>query len=261
MYGFFYSLKENFSFTRKELTELLWTSIAFAFIMTAFIKGFMYKPIVLEDTLWMFVIFIIGVFASLWFHVALQKIVGIKLGYKVTYTYWLNGVLICLFLSFLTFGMVPLLSTFIFPGAVTMEHLPKLRLGKFRYGTNSKDIARVSLAGPLSHIIIVLILGIVFLSAGLGRSSIVFLLISLNLLIAIYSILPIPKIDMPTKMDSASDGMGLFFFSRTIYVLCFATILFYALLVWIASVFSLILAFVMAFIATMIYIVVMEQKN
>jgi len=259
MYGFWYSIRENYSFSVKELTELFWTALAFTFLTTAYYKGILYKPVILEDTLGFFIALFIAIFLGLYFHVALQKIVGIKLGYKVTYTYWLNGILICLFLGLLTFGMIPLLSLLILPGAVTIEHLPKIRLGKFRYGINAKDIARVSLAGPLAHVIIVMFLGVFYLSAG--RSELIFQFITVNLLLAIYSMLPIPKIDIPTRMDSASDGLGIFFFSRTIYVLCAFTILFYAMMIWIASIFSFVTAFAMAVIMTIVYIVSMDQKN
>jgi hypothetical protein len=259
MYGFWYSVKENYSFTGKELKEVFWTGLAFAFILTAYYTGFLYKSVVLENTLGMFIALLICTVLVLYLHVACQKIVGIKLGYKVNYTYWLNGILICLFLSFITFGMVPLLSMLILPGAVTLEHLPNLRLGKFRYGINAKDIARVGLAGPLSHIIIVTILGILYLS--FGKSDMIFKFITLNLLLAIYSMLPLPKIDAPTKMDSASDGLGVFFFSRTVYVLCLSTVLFYALLIWMASVFSFVIAFILGSIMTIVYIITMDQKN
>jgi hypothetical protein len=261
MYGFWYSVKENYSFTGKELRELFWTGLAFAFILTAYYAGFLYKQIILEDTLGLFIALLICTIVALYLHVALQKIVGIRLGYNVTYTYWLNGILICLFLSFLTFGMIPLVSMLILPGAVTLEHLPKLRLGKFRYGTNAKDIARVGLAGPLAHILIVMVLGVFYLATRSDNSGILFKIITMNLLLLIYSMLPLPKIDSPAKMDSASDGLGIFFFSRSIYVLCFATVVFYALLIWIANIFSFITAFLLGIIMTIVYIVTVDQKN
>jgi hypothetical protein len=264
MYGFWYSVKENYSFTKQELMELFWTSLAFAFMITSYYEGIFNVVkdvrIVITDTLLaFFILSLLFIFLILYCHVALQKLVGIKLGYKVKYTYWLNGILIGLFLSVFTLGKVPVLSILILPGAVTLEHLPKLRLGKFRYGTNAKDIARVSLAGPLAHMVVSTILGVIFFTTN--RNPLVAHLITANLLLMIYSMLPIPKIDFPTKIDSASDGLGLFFYSRTVYILCAITTLFYCVLIWSASLFSFFLALAMALITTVIYVNIVKQPN
>lgn len=264
MYGFWYSVKENYSFTKQELTELFWTSLAFAFMLTSYYEDLFHiaKDVriqISDTTLAFFIAALMIVFLIMYCHVALQKIVGIKLGYKVKYTYWLNGIWIGLFFSVVTLGKFPVISLFILPGAVTLEHIPKLRLGKFRYGTNAKDIARVSLAGPLAHILISTVLGILYFITD--KNPFVAHLITANLLLMIYSMLPVPKIDFPTMMDSASDGLGLFFYSRTVYILCALTFLFYAILVWSASTFSFFLALFIAIITTIIYINVIKQPN
>jgi len=264
MYGYWYSVKENYSFTRKELSDVFWTSLAFAFMLTAYFKDIFVisndvRLVLSYEAMFFFIIATLAVFVGMYFHVALQKLAGIKLGYKVTYQYWLNALLVGLFLSIITLGKVPLLSIFLLPGSVTLEHIPKLRLGKFRYGTNAKDIARISLAGPLSHVIMVMFLGMLYFLSGQDKT--VFILISANLLLMIYSMLPIPKIDLPTKMGSASDGFGIFFYSRQIYLLCAATVLAYALLIWTASIFSFVVAFILGIIATIIFNIATDQKN
>jgi hypothetical protein len=264
MYGFWYSVRENYSFTTQELKELFWTSLAFAFTISAFyeklfVVGNDVRIVITSGFLAFFILSLIVVFAAMYMHVGLQKLVGIKLGYKVKYTYWLNGILIGLFLSILTLGQVPVLSAFILPGAVTLEHISKLRLGRFRYGTNAKDIARISLAGPLAHILFTMVLGIIFFS--LDKNQIVAHLITANLLLLIYSMLPVPKIAIPTRIDSASDGLGLFFYSRKIYALCAATVLFYAALIWISTIFSFVFAFVLGLLATLVYSVVIKPAT
>lgn len=265
MYGYWYSVRENFSFSWQELKELFWTSIAFAFTLAVHYENLFQfgsgdaRIVISGSMLAFFILALLFVFLSMYFHVALQKLVGIRLGYKVTYSYWLNGILLGLFLSVLTFGKIPVLSMFILPGAVKLEHIPKLRLGRFRYGMNAKDIARVSLAGPLSHIIIITVLGIIFFSTD--KSLFMMNIIKANLLLMVYSMLPIPKIDYPTKMDSASDGLGVFFFNRIVYILCAVTALIYALLILIASTFSFTLSFFLALIIAGIYLVVMKQPT
>jgi ABC-type proline/glycine betaine transport system permease subunit len=264
MYGFWYSVKENYNFSTQELKELFFTSLAFAFMLTSFYTGLFIinadvRLSITDSALAFFILSLLVVFFAMYIHVALQKLVGIKLGYKVKYSYWLNGILLGLFLSVMTLGKVPVLSLFILPGAVTLEHLPKLRLGKFRYGMNAKDIARISLAGPLAHIIITLVLGVVYFNTG--KNPIVFHLITANLLLLIYSMLPVPKLDIPTKIDSASDGLGIFFFSRKIYVLCAVIVLFYAIMIWVATSFSFVIAFTLGLLTTLIYSIVVKQPN
>jgi len=264
MYGFWYSVKENYSFTTQELKEVFWTSLAFAFTISAFyeklfVLGNDVRIVITSSFLTFFVLALIVVFVAMYLHVGLQKLVGIRLGYKVKYTYWLNGILLGLFLSILTLGQVPVLSVLILPGAVTLEHIAKLRLGRFRYGTNAKDIARISLAGPLAHILLTMVLGVIFFS--LDKNQVVAHLITANLLLLIYCMLPVPKLAIPTKIDSASDGLGLFFYSRKIYVLCAVTVLFYAALIWIATIFSFVLALLLGFVATIIYSIAIKPAT
>jgi|GEM_PF-1109756 len=264
MYGYWYSVRENYSFTRKELTEVFWTSIAFAFMLTSYYKDIFVinndiRFMISSEAFFFFILATGVVFLCMYGHVALQKLVGIKLGYKVNYQYWRNAILIGLFLSVISLGKVPILSLLLLPGSITLEHLPKLRMGKFRYGTNTKDIARISLAGPLSHIIIVMILGILYFMSGKDKT--VFIFITANLLLMIYTMLPIPKIDLPSSMGSATDGFGIFYHSRGLYVLGAATVLFYAVLIWSANIFSFMLAFGMGIIATTIFSIATGQKN
>lgn len=261
MYGYWHSVKENYSFSKDELKELFITSLAFAFMLTSYYEDIFAISgdirIQLTDKAAFFFIFsLIAVFLAMYFHVALQKLVGIKLGYKVTYTYWLNGILIGLFLSVLTFGKIPVLSLFILPGAVTLKHVTTLRLGKFQYGMNAKDIARISLAGPLTHILIISFLGLIYFITD--KNIVIGRLITANLLLLIYSMLPVPKIDIPTKINSASDGLGVFFYSRKIYLLCAITTLFYAILIWSMSIFSFTLAFGLGLVTLSLFSVTMR---
>lgn len=259
MQGYWYSVRENYSFSRTELLQIFWTSLAFGFALSFRKWGTGASVNILTGVSNMFLATAV-VLVSMYLHVALQKLVAIKLGYKATYSYWLNAVLFTIFLSFLSMGYI----AFILPGAVMIEHIPRLRLGRWRYGTNLKDIARVALAGPMAHILIILIAGPFFF--GVGRSDFMLSVIVVNLLLAIFSILPIPKIDWPTRMDSGADGLGIFFFSRTLYVLVLITVLvFIALVLTSTSIAGLGWLFVIAFIigcmVSLIYSISLEQKN
>ncbi|GIU69368.1 MAG: hypothetical protein KatS3mg002_0604 [Candidatus Woesearchaeota archaeon] len=259
MYGYWFSVREHFNFSRSEISQLFWTSLAFGFALS-FRKWGSGESV--DFTVGILNLFFatIAVLLSLYIHVSLQKLVAIKLGYKATYSYWLNGVLFTIFLAFLSFGYV----AFLLPGSVMIEHIPKLRLGKFRYGINLKDIARVALAGPLSHILIVLIVGPIFFMTG--REENLLSLIIINLLLAIYSTLPIPKIDTPSKMEGGSDGLGLFYYSRTLFVLVFVTVVVFAALVFSSATligigWLFLISFIIGCIISLLYSIWIEQKN
>lgn len=259
MYGYWYSVKEHFGFSRTELSQLFWTSLAFGFALS-FRKWGTGETVDISVGIINLFFATLAVLFSLYIHVSLQKLVAIKLGYKATYSYWLNGVLFTIFLSFLSFGYI----AFILPGAVMIEHIPKLRLGKFRYGINLKDIARVALAGPLSHILIILIIGPLFFISG--REENLLSIIIINLLLAIYSSLPIPKIDIPSKMDSGSDGLGIFYFSRSLFVLVFITIVVFAALVFSSATiigigWLFVISFIIGCVFSALYSIWIEQKN
>ena len=260
MYGYWYSVKENFKFERKEFYQYLWTSLAYGFVLS--FRKWGVDKFDFQSGISNFIQSAIVVLLCLFIHISAQKLVAIKLGYKASYSYWLNGILFCMLLTLLTNGYSGVIG-FILIGAVTMEHIPRLRLGKFRYGTNLKDVARVSLAGPIANVITVLVLGTIFFS--IGRDDLLFAIIVVNLFLAFYSMLPIPKIDIPTRVDSGSNGLGVFWFSRTLYVLTLATILIFAILVFISvaqNVWGLFaVAFVIGSMLSIIYSIALEQKN
>lgn len=259
MYGYWHSVRENFNFSRSELSQLFWTSLAFGFALS-FRKWGAGEAIDIPVGLVNLLFATIAVLLCMYIHISLQKLVAIKLGYKATYSFWLNGLLFTVFLAFLSFGYL----AFVLPGAVMIEQVPRLRLGKFRYGLNLKDIARISLAGPMSHVLLILILGPIFFATG--RNEALLSMIMVNLLLAIYSILPIPKIDTPSKMDSGSDGLGMFYFSRTLYVLVFITTVVFAGLVLssantVGMGWLFIIAFIIGCLFALFYSISLEQKN
>jgi len=259
MYGYWYSVHQYFKFERKEVTQLFWTSLIFGFILSFRKWGLGSKPDIVVGLANLVLAFVI-VMVSMLAHVSLQKLVAIKLGYSGTYTYWMNGLLLSLLLGFITVGYF----TFILPGSVQIEHIPKLRLGKFRYGINLKDIARVALAGAVAHVLMIMIIGIFYFASG--RNEVLLAFIVVNILLAIFSMLPVPKIDIPRRMDAGSDGLGMFYFSRTLYVLVLATILIFSGLVFLATSYAklwwfFILAFLLGCVFAIIYSVTIEQKN
>jgi len=259
MYGFGYSLKQHFAFSNTEIRQIFWTSLAFGFILS-FRKWGSGKEVDLLAGVGNWLLALLFVAMAMIAHVSLQKIVAIKLGYTATYSYWLNGILLSVLLAFMSMGVI----WFILPGSVMIAHTPGIRLGKFRYGLNLKDIARVALAGTIAHILLVMVIGIFYFA--FGRSELLQAFILVNLLLAVYSLLPIPKIDIPTKMDAGSDGLGMFFFSRTLYVLVLATVVCFAILSFLATTYAglwwlFIISFILGCIIAGSYAAALEQSN
>jgi len=71
---------------------------------------------------------IVAVFVLLGVHVLVQKAAGIFYGVKVVYDKYTLGLLIGVFITFLSFGYWPLFIT----GYLTYTSIPNLRIGKFR---------------------------------------------------------------------------------------------------------------------------------
>jgi len=254
--GLRYRIKKYFVFSGEETKQLLITIGILGFILSfhswgtsTFNLGVGVLNLILSLILLAFALVI---------HVSAQKIVALYLGYKARYKYWLNGLLLGLFFAFFTFGFPPIniltLSLVFVPlffvGTVDIEHHHLLRTGKRFSSVNFRDLARVAYAGVAANIIAVIILQFLYLlmrDTFIGQ--VLIYLIAINLLVAIYSMLPFPN----------TTGLCIYRSSRPAFVFLFVmTFLFSALIL--ASIaakgagfFTLILALLLASLVTYIY--------
>ena len=74
-----------------------------------------------------------------------------------------------------------------------------------------------------------------------------------NLLIAVFSLLPIPTFEKIRQFKGGTTGLYLFIASRWIYVITFSAVLAFTALILLFKLFSLILAIVIAAIITAVY--------
>lgn len=213
MGDFLLRAKQHYSFSAQERKELLITAV-----ISGFVLSFRNWGTVTFDPLqgvfnWLVFSFFVAVF--LFVHVSAQKLFAIKIGYKATYSYWLNGLLIGFVVAFISYGFIPVLLT----GTVAIELVPRLRIGRFRYGLNYKDLAKIAFAGPLANILLIIILqpflrhSIKVALPELG--DFFFTLILINALIALYSLLPFKN----------TNGITIFGASRAAYIFCFFFVL------------------------------------
>jgi hypothetical protein len=185
-------------------------------------------------------------FITLIIHFSAQKIVALQFGYASEYKIWNNGFLISIIICFFSFGYIPLF----FPGVLSFQTVPKLRVGAFRGEIMNKDLGYISAAGPLINLLLVGLMAPVYIAT---KSEFLFTVIAINLLIAVFSMLPIPTFEKFRQFKGGTTGIYLFIASRWIYVLLFVTVLAFSALILIASVFSYIVAAILGGIAAFVY--------
>ena len=205
-------IKRFYPFSRQEMQALVVTAIALGFIVS--FRGWGTDTFSVTKGLKNLVIAIVIVAFSLLVRESAHRIAALSVGYRVDYVLWKTGLAIALGLTFLTNGHLQVL----LPGAIIVHHLAVHRLGKFRYATNYNSIGWIAMTGPLANILLA-VLCKVLLVLPFGED---FLLkvIHVNMMLAIFSLLPIPPLD----------GAKLFFGSRYIYILTFGGIVGTALL-------------------------------
>lgn len=145
-------------------------------------------------------------FAIIYFvFVASQKFIAAYLGYECTLEIWYFGPVIGLLITFMSYGFIP----FLYLGNVKLKEDPALRLGKFRYYLNIKDLMYVGIAGPIFVILFLLI--IVQPLYFLTHASILTDITIAATWILLFSSLPLPK----------TNGINILLKSRTVWLLYF----------------------------------------
>ena len=240
--------ERRFGFSKKELGYMLITIAVAAFILS-------FKLVdVGGGYVSNFVLIAVISLVSFLIHFSAQKLVALKLGYDSRYKYWLNGVLLSLVVCFFTYGYFPLF----FTGSLWCEDVSKLRVGVFRGGVKHKDLGIIAFAGPLSNIILVGLLAPVFIAT---QSQFFKTAIIINLLIAVFSLLPIPTFEKLRQFKGGTTGLYLFIASRWVFVLVFATVLAFAALILLFQFFSYFVALIIGAVVTIIYYLQFETDR
>jgi len=184
--------------------------------------------------------------SSILFHVSVQKILGLRIGFTTKYKLWWYGLLSGLIITLITNGKIWWL---IIPGGVTCSIIGKYRLGKFRYGLNYIALGFIGIIGPIGSIIFGTIFKNLDIFLGITHPLIDKIFI-FNLVYAICTMLPIPPLD----------GHLTFFASRVWYVFLFTLIFAYAILIILFSIYSWILALAIGGLIVFIYYILYERK-
>ncbi len=251
---YFFKLKKSFEFQTSELKQIFVSSILFGFILSFRKWGVESFEAATGINNWIFAS--ASVFIVMFTHISIQKLYAAKEGYVIHYSWWFQGILIGLFISFLSFGFIP----FLYPGTLRFGHIKTLRLGKFRHGTNIKDLAFSSLAGVLANIFLALIFGVIYLRSG---NLWILYFIKINFIYAFFSLLPLPKISGLRFEGGTTAGFNIFFFSRPLYMFIFSTLFAYSAIVFwaitiLGSLMVLIISLFIGLVATYFFLKVVE---
>lgn len=244
-------IEHRFRFSSAEILRILATVLVAAFILS--FRKWGVETFDLFSGLFNFVVSAAFVFLFLLMHFSVQKIIALNYGYSSEYKNWHNGFLISLIVVFFSFGFIPLF----FTGVLSFDAIPKLRVGSFRGGIMHKHLGIIAVSGPVSNMVMAALLAPIYLAT---KNQLVFDMISINLLIAIFSMLPIPTFEKLRQFKGGTTGLYLFIASRWAYFFVLGTVLGFSLLIWIAKTFSFILAIIIGAIAAFIYYRVYESE-
>jgi len=216
-------IREYFQFSNREKREVLISILIFGFILSFRFWGD--KHFELSEGLanWLFAS--ISVFVVMILNISTQKIFALNRGFQMYYHWWFQGIVMGLFLTFIFYGVIP----FVYPGVAYFKHKKGLRLGKWRHGSNIKDMAIASVSGVVMNVLIALIFSFIYMATN---NKYVLFFIMINFAYAFFCMLPLPRIEGVKFGEGATAGFYIFFFARWLYVLVFVALLAYSILIY-----------------------------
>lgn len=239
-----YKVKKYYAFTAAEIRGLLFSIIVVAFIISFRDWGAGDTP---DITVGLINLLIALVITTVTFFIreSARRIGALAVGYRAEYKVWFWGLLVGLVAVFLSRGYAWLL----LPGGIFLHHMAGHRLGHFRYDLNFFGLGMVAIIAPLANIVFAILLKIINVYV---QSDILLKAIHLNLLLAVFSILPIPPMD----------GSKMFFGSRLIYSFVFVFVILISLLLFVEQIpiwLSLLGSFILACLGWLLYYIYFER--
>lgn len=216
-------IKTFFRFSREEFI-----SLAAAVFLGGFLFSLRFPGETFTVQSWFFYFFLALVVAaiSIVAKVSSQKIQALKHGYYAEFHVVWVALIASLLIGIFSRGYLPLL----FLGVVTTSFMVRQRLGEFRYGYSFEDNAKLILDGITTCLTLATIFAVgsfLFPSNFFFETGIIF-----NLVLAICTILPIPKLD----------GMTLLFGSKFLFFAGLGGIVLYCVLLLSSTKIGLVLA-------------------
>lgn len=193
MLNYFYNIKKYFTFSKKEIRDILLVILLFTFVL-AYDDGtevFVMKQW-LFSLLNSFAIISSAVLAKELGH----KFAAIKRGYTSEFKIWWPLFGIVAVVSLFSKGQVelflPVTGLFIF-------HHERMRIGEFRYGHNYMDNAIIAFSGPLFNIYLALL----FKAFSFTMNPLVVTAMRINLIFALVNLLPLDILFVLIRLEYA----------------------------------------------------------
>ena len=191
--------KRNFRFSAQELGTMVIVALTFGFVLS--FREWGETSFDLHFGLFNLFNAALIVLFSIIVHESVHKLYAIKRGYTAELKNWNLGILISLFVAFLTNGYMPFLAF----GGVIIHRQILQRIGKFQYEVNLTEHAYISAAGPFSNLL--LAVGFKMLALQGINSPLMQKAMVINLLLCLTNMLPFPPLD----------GLDVFYASRLRY--------------------------------------------
>jgi len=201
----FYNIKKHYKFSGNEIKAMAMSILAIAFMLS--FKSWGTEVFNIREGLINLISAVLIVTLGFIIHLSLQRFYAFKLGYTAEYNNFMYGIMGGLLLTFASNGNLFYLA----PGHVTLKHMPRLRLGEFRYGMNMWEYAKIATAGPIGN----LLLAAFFKAFTFLGNPLIERAVTINILLALFSMVPLPS----------TDGLDIFFGSRIFYFFVLAVVI------------------------------------
>jgi hypothetical protein len=248
---FTYYLKNYLKFEKKEIRDILVTAFCLGFILSFKNWGGAYFDIGvgLKNLIGMFLVALFCMLVAIF----VQKLIAIKIGYKAKYKMWILGLLIGVYICFISDGDWYLL----LPGGMIISTLELHRIAKHRKMLRLRDKSLILFFGPFTFIVLAYLFRAFFIAGA--TNLLVERAIILNMALAIYTILPIPQLEalvprLHFKETANLNGFEIFYWSKTVYIFSLLFIIVLAsMLFWTNIISALFVAAILAAIMALIY--------
>ncbi|MFH1649400.1 MAG: hypothetical protein ABIA93_02540 [Candidatus Woesearchaeota archaeon] len=244
--GIFARARAHYSWSDEEFRNYVVTAIVLA--ITFSIPRFFEREYSLITWISVFILYLIVVLILLYAILGFQKVLALSMGYRLEFRMSIILLGIGLYLAYMLEPLVPTIITpWLFIGTFYAHHHERLRLGQFRYWRNHGDLAKIVAGGALVSVLGVLLFKLIYYASGaeLARD-----LLLLSWWLGVGMLLPLPW----------NQGLDLFKTSRMGWAFVFTFVFFYGFLALIGGVGGVILAVVLAALATWLYTRAFEKS-
>lgn len=195
----FRQIGRHFKFDFDEIKDFHISVFLLSLIFFFFIWAFTDLTIPLAIITWIYCWIISAV--SLFTFIAVPKIAAIMRGNKVKYEGWTNGLLISFIVSFLSYGLIPLMT----PGNLDVSPIERLKHGKMFHYETRKDIYIILIFAPIASVTLALLAQLVFFWTNI---QIIYYVAIFNSLLAFFAMMPLAR----------NIGVTIFYMKKQIYL-------------------------------------------